>query len=222
MPTTRRARLRQIPPSEIQEADAFWQEHRSEFLQPRPLGVLHAAAEKGGIFGLEFSGRLVACSAALPREDLPLVEFSDTLVVSPFQGFRLQPRLLTPVRVAQALVAEHGSEIAMIIERSNVRSLRNCKSSGFLPWREPPQDVLESMGVVGVGGAAYELLRLPLASAWHGVTELLGALGTGSTLTLRRGPDVLSVELDLVLFRDTDARAALEKAAANAPPRGSH
>jgi hypothetical protein len=222
MPTTRRARLRQIPPSEIHEADAFWQEHRSEFLQPRPLGVLYAAAQKGGIFALELAGRIVACSATLPREHLPLVELSDTLVVSPFRGFRLQPRLLTPVRVAQALMAEHGAEIAMIIDRNNATSMRNCKSSGFFPWAEPPLPVLETMGLAGPGGAAgYELLRLPAASAWHGVAELLQRLGTGTTLTLRRGPDVLEVELELVLFRDTDARTALEKAAAGALPRGA-
>ncbi len=105
MARARRLRLRQIHHDEAVAARAFWDLHPSEYVEPRSVEVLSRAAKRGWVFVVELAPHWGACTTLLPVDGLQVVELSDTRVVDGVKGFGLQPDVLTPVRIATALMA---------------------------------------------------------------------------------------------------------------------
>ena len=199
METVRHARLRCAYEHESATARGFWRLHPSPFLTSRSLPMLRRAASRGRLLVVEESGHWAACAAAFDFGDLGIVELSDTRVVEGLQGFRIQRRLLTPARIAAAVAAGPATEIVMIIDRANKRSLENAEQAGFEPYAHADEDTRAMLGL-RVSDEQYELLRLPRHRALSEASELSRATQSDGALELRhaaRSGEVLRVQVDM-------------------------
>jgi len=127
-----------VRPARRDETEAvigFYQSSSDPFLLPRPADDFRQAVQRGQHFLVHRDGELVAASGVFDYDaNRPFVELSETLVLPPLRGYRLQS-LFFRLRVASVVLTQGpGVEITTAIDPANTASLASMKKQGFVPW----------------------------------------------------------------------------------------
>lgn len=139
------ARLQPTRPEETDLVLQFYKANPSEFILPRPAQEFDEAVSRRWHFLVRSNGHILAASGIFDYSvDQPFVEASETIILQPIQGFRLQG-FLCRLRIA-AVVVTQGPNVGITsaVDPNNKRSISNVLRQGFTTWSNPIEDVYAS------------------------------------------------------------------------------
>lgn len=123
----------------------FYSSNPNRFILPRPESEFLQAVKRRWHFLVEKNGRIMAGSGIFDySDDQPFVEVSETLILPPLQGFRLQGFLFR-IRIA-AIVVTQGPTVGITtaVDPGNTRSMSSVRRQGFQTWSRPIEEVYSS------------------------------------------------------------------------------
>ncbi len=208
---TRTLRLTEADPDQAADIRAFHKtvtDPNDPNLVDRSEAELRTAADTGLLFVVLDGSTIVAAAGAFDVAD-GYVELGGTGVAHAFRGFRLQ-RLLAITRISATVAHQgRGTEQTTAIKPQNAPSLRSMTGVGFVPWRNPINEMYVPCGsctsAAGLTGRRcccdYYILP-PAQKHWNVAVFLSQVTNAGSIVTLtdrNAGGSSLEVVMDTIV-----------------------